>query len=62
MNLFLFIIASLVSRAVRYYFIAYLLYLYGEKAKVFIEKNLEWLSLVAFVLLFITIYLLKQIS
>lgn len=62
MNLFLFIIASLVSRAVRYYFIAYLLYLYGEKAKVFIEKNLEWLSLVAFILLFITIYLLKQIS
>ncbi len=60
MNIPLFIIASAVSRAIRYYFIAFLLNKYGEKSKVFIEKNLEILTIVAFVLLFLAVYFVKM--
>lgn len=59
MNLSVFIIASFVSRAIRYYFIAFLLYKYGERANVFIEKHLEFLTVVAFILLFMAVYLVK---
>ena len=61
MNFAIFIIASAMSRAVRYYFIAWLLYKYGEKAKYFIEKHLEVLTVVFFVLLFAGFYVLKFI-
>ena len=56
MNLPLFIIASAVSRAIRYYFIAFLLKKYGDDARKFIEKNLEIITILAFVLLFIAVY------
>lgn len=59
MNLAIFIMASAISRAVRYYFISYLLYKYGDKAKIFIEKHLEMLTIVAFILLILTVYLIK---
>ena len=61
MNIPLFIIASAISRAIRYYFIAFLLNKYGEKAKGFIEKNLEILTIIAFVLLFLAVYFVKMI-
>ena len=61
MNFPLFIIASVVSRAIRYYFIAFLLNKYGEDAKHFIEKHLELLTIVAFVLLFMAVYFVKLI-
>ncbi len=60
MNIPVFIIASAVSRALRYYFIAFLLRKYGEKSRAFIEKNLEILTIIAFVLLFIAVYLVKM--
>ncbi len=59
MNIAVFVVASAVSRAIRYYFIAFLLNKYGERAKAFIEKNLEVLTILAFVLLFIAVYLVK---
>lgn len=59
MNFPMFIIASAVSRAVRYYFIAWLLYKYGEKAKHFIEKHLEILTVVFFILLLAGVYSIK---
>ena len=61
MNIPVFVIASAVSRALRYYFIAFLLNRYGEKARKFIEKNLEILTIIAFVLLFLAVYLVKMI-
>lgn len=61
MNFVIFIVASALSRAVRYYFIAWLLYKYGERAKHFIEKHLEILTIVFFVLLFLGFYLIKFI-
>ena len=61
MNFTIFIIASAISRAVRYYFIAWLLYKYGEKAREFIEKHLEVLTVVFFILLFAGFYVIKFI-
>ena len=48
----IFIIASILARGMRFYFIAWLLKRYGEPMKSFIEKNLNLLSIV-FVLLLI---------
>lgn len=59
MNFTIFIIASAVSRAIRYYFIAFLLYKYGERANTFIEKHLEILTIVFFILLFLGFYVIK---
>ncbi|MBR1544529.1 MAG: DedA family protein [Alphaproteobacteria bacterium] len=60
MNVPLFVIASAISRALRYYFIAFLLRKYGDDARGFIEKNLEVLTIVAFVLLFMVVYFVKM--
>ncbi len=59
MNIIIFTIASFVSRALRYYFIAYLLNKYGERANKFIEKHLETIAILAFILLFLAVYLIK---
>ncbi len=61
MNFGIFVIASLISRAIRYYFIAYILKRYGEKANHFIEKHLEILTIIAFILLFLAVYFIKMI-
>ena len=61
MNLSVFILASFVSRAVRYYFIAFVLYKWGENARKFIERHLELLTIVAFLLLILAVYLVKMI-
>ncbi len=60
MNIPLFIIASAVSRAIRYYFIAFLLKKYGDDAREFIEKNLEIITIWAFILLFLAVYLVRM--
>jgi membrane protein YqaA with SNARE-associated domain len=46
-----FITASIVSRAMRYYFIAWLLAKYGDRANRFIKNRLELLSIIAFILI-----------
>lgn len=59
MNVGIFVLSSFISRAVRYYLIAIILYLYGEKAKIFIEKHLEILSVIVFFSLILVFYLFK---
>ncbi|MGN1063381.1 MAG: YqaA family protein [Alphaproteobacteria bacterium] len=49
---FVFTIASIVSRGIRFFLIAWLLYKYGTPMKAYIEKNLGWLSVLFLVLLF----------
>lgn len=51
LNLLVFTVASVIARGFRFFLIAWLLKVYGEKMKVFIEKNLGWLSILFLVLL-----------
>lgn len=51
LDLFVFILASIVARGIRFFFIAWLLWKYGAPMKAYIEKNLGWLSIIFFVLL-----------
>lgn len=48
----IFIIASVLSRGLRFFAVAGLLYLFGEPIRDFIEDNLDWLS-VAFVIVLV---------
>ncbi|MBE6449451.1 MAG: DedA family protein [Alphaproteobacteria bacterium] len=57
LNLFVFAIASIISRGMRFFLIAWLLYKWGKPMKDYIEKNLGWLS-VLFVILLIGSFLL----
>lgn len=52
LDLTIFSIASILSRGGRFFFVAWLLYKYGEPMKAYIEKNLGWLSVVCLALLF----------
>lgn len=51
LNLFVFGVASILARGIRFFLIAWLLWKWGEPMKNYIEKNLGWLSIVFFVLL-----------
>ena len=51
LNLIVFTVASVIARGLRFFVIAWLLKAYGEKMRVFIEKNLGWLSVLFLVLL-----------
>jgi membrane protein YqaA with SNARE-associated domain len=51
LNLAVFTIASILARGLRFFVIAWLLKVYGEKMRVFIEKNLGWLSVLFLILL-----------
>lgn len=59
LNLGVFIIASVLARGLRFFFIAWLLWKYGQPMKTYIEKNLGWLSIAFFVLLIGGFALLK---
>ena len=59
LNLAVFTIASIIARGLRFYLIAWLLYKFGAPMKVFIEKNLGWLSVLLLVLLICGFMLLK---
>ena len=61
LNLFIFTIASVISRGLRFFFIAWLLYRWGKPMKEYIEKNLGWLSILFVVLLFGAFLLIKFI-
>lgn len=51
LNLIVFTIASILARGIRFYLIAWLLKRWGEPMKVFIEKNLNLLSILFLLLL-----------
>ena len=61
LNLITFSIASLIARGLRFFIIAVLLYFFGKKMETFIYKNLGWLSVLFFVLLFGGFLLLKYV-
>ena len=51
LNLAVFTVASIIARGLRFFVIAWLLKVYGERMRVFIEKNLGWLSVLFLILL-----------
>ncbi len=51
-NLFWFIVLSIITRGVRFYLVATLLYFWGEPARAFIERRLG-LIMISFVIIFI---------
>lgn len=51
LNLVVFTLASIIARGLRFFIIAWLLKAYGEKMRLFIEKNLGWLSILFLILL-----------
>ncbi len=59
MNFGAFVLMSILSRGARFFLVAGLIKLYGERAKVFIEKNLGLLSFLFVALLFGCIWLIK---
>jgi membrane protein YqaA with SNARE-associated domain len=50
-NLFWFTVLSIITRGARYYAVALILHFWGEPAREFIEKYLEWVALAGFILL-----------
>jgi membrane protein YqaA with SNARE-associated domain len=58
-NLFVFTVASLISRSARFFIISTLIYFYGEKIQAFIERYFNILS-IAFVVALIGGFLLMQ--
>jgi len=61
LNFMIFIIYSLVSRGARFFIIASLLYFFGEKIKIFIDKYFNVLTTIFIILLFISITFVKFI-
>ena len=62
LNLWVFGIASVVARGMRFYLVAWLLKKYGEPMKVFIEKNLGILSVLFLILLLGGFYAIKYMN
>ncbi len=62
LNFIVFMIASVIARGMRFYFVAWLLWKYGTPMKAWIEKNLGWLSIVFFVLLIGGFFLIKMFN
>ncbi len=59
LNFFIFMLASLLARGLRFFIITFLLWKWGKPMQTFIEKNLGWLSIVFFLLLVGGFYLIK---
>jgi len=55
-----FLLASVIGRSMRFFLVAALLYFWGNAAKKFIEKHFEWLTLVFTALLILGFVLLKE--
>ena len=61
LNIFLFIMASILARGLRFYFIAFLLKIFGDIVEQFIDKYFNILASIFFILLIGTIVLIKII-
>ena len=59
LNLFLFIFVSIIGRGSRFYLIAILLYFFGEKIKLLIDKYFNILTIVFFILLIGSVYIIR---
>ncbi len=61
-NFEIFMLASFISRGIRFFTVAGLIYLFGHKIRYFLEKRLEWLfilGMIAVVLGFVAVKYLK---
>ena len=61
LNIFLFIIVSFIGRGLRFYLIAILLYFFGEKIKLIIDKYFNILTIVFFILLVGSVFIIRFI-
>jgi membrane protein YqaA with SNARE-associated domain len=59
LNFVLFFCASLISRGLRFFLVSWLLYRYGLPVKSFIERHFNWLTLLAVLVLFGILLLVK---
>ena len=59
LNIFLFIIVSIIGRGLRFYLIAILLYFFGEKIKLIIDKYFNFLTIVFFILLIGSVFIIR---
>ena len=61
LNILLFIITSIIARGLRFYLLASLLFVFGEKIKIFIDKYFNSLAILFFILLVGSVLLIKLI-
>ena len=59
LNIYLFVIVSIIGRGLRFYLIAILLYFFGEKIKLFIDKYFNILSITFFILLVGSVFIIR---
>ena len=59
LNIFLFIIVSIIGRGLRFYLIAILLYFFGEKIMLIIDKYFNILTIVFFILLVGSVFIIR---
>jgi len=59
LNIFLFIIVSIISRGSRFYLIAILLYFFGEKIKLIINRYFNILTVVFFIVLMGSVFIIR---
>ena len=59
LNIFLFIIVSIIGRGLRFYLIAILLYFFGKKIKLIIDKYFNVLTIVFFILLVGSVFIIR---
>ena len=61
LNIFLFVIVSIIGRGLRFYLIAILLYFFGEKIKLIIDKYFNILTIMFFILLLGSVFIIRLI-
>ena len=59
LNIYLYVIVSIIGRGLRFYLIAILLYFFGEKIKLFIDKYFNILSITFFILLVGSVFIIR---
>ena len=59
LNIFLFIIVSIIGRGLRFYLIAILLYFFGERIKLIIDNYFNILTIVFFILLVGSVFIIR---
>ena len=61
LNIFLFLIVSIIGRGLRFYLIAILLYFFGKKIKLIIDKYFNILTIVFFILLVGSVFIIRYL-
>ena len=61
LNFVIFILCSIISRGARFYLVSGLLYFFGEKIKIFIDKYFNFLTILFFILLIGGILIIRLI-